>query len=109
MAQTASDLVYTKRRKDMYTNKGRYPKKDVEQIEKSMKLLKSMEKRNKLDFINILRAAATIIDCMTEDTILNLRRQGYSIRKIARSIHMDDRRVSAILKENKAFRKVQKS
>ena len=93
----------------MYTNKGRYPKKDVEQIEKSMKLLKSMEKRNKLDFINILRAVTTIIDCMTEDTILNLRRQGYSIRKIARSIHMDDRRVSAILKENKAFRKVQKS
>lgn len=93
----------------MYTNKGRYPKEDVEQIEKSMKLLKSMEKRNKLDFINIFRAATTIIDCMTEDTILNLRRQGYSIRKIARSIHMDDRRVSAILKENKAFRKVQKS
>lgn len=93
----------------MYTNKGRYPKEDVEQIEKSMKLLKSMEKRNKLDFINIFRAAATIIDCMTEDTILNLHRQGYSIRKIARSIHMDDKRISAILKENKAFRKVQKS
>ena len=109
MAPTASDLVYTKRRKDMYTNKGRYPKEDVEQIEKSMKLLKSMEKRNKLDFINIFRAATTIIDCMTEDTILNLRRQGYSIRKIARSIHVDDRRVSAILKENKAFGNARKS
>ena len=93
----------------MYTNKGRYPKKDVEQIEKSMKLLKAMEKRNNLDFINIFRAANIIIDCMTEDTILKLRSQGYSIRKIARSIHMDDRRVSAILKENKAFRKVRKS
>jgi predicted transcriptional regulator len=109
MAQTASDLVYAKRRKGMYTNKGRYPKKDVEQIEKSMKLLKSMEKRNKLDFINIFRAANTIIDCMKENTIVNLRRQGYSIRKIARSIHMDDGRVSAILKENNAFRKVRKS
>lgn len=101
--------MYHKKEKVMYTNKGRYPKKDVEQIEKSMKLLKSMEKRNKLDFINIFRAANIIIDCMTEDTILNLRKQGYSIRKIAKSIHMDDRRVSAILKENKAFGKVRKS
>lgn len=93
----------------MYTNKGRYPKKDVEQIEKAMKLLKAMEKRNNLDFVNIFRAATTIIDCMTEETILNLRRQGYSIRKIARSIHMDDKRVSEILKANKAFKKVRKS
>ena len=93
----------------MYANKCGYPKEDKNQIEKSMKLLKAMEKRNNLDFINIFRAANIIIDCMTEDTILKLRSQGYSIRKIARSIHMGDRRVSAILKENKAFRKVQKS
>ena len=93
----------------MYTNKYRYPKKDVEQIKKSIKLIRSMEKRNKLDFINIFRAANIIADCMTEDTILNLRRQGYSIRKIARYIHMDDKRVSAILKENKAFRNAMKS
>lgn len=92
----------------MYTNKARYPKDDLEQIEKSMKLLKAMEKRNNLDFMNIFRAANIIIDCMKEDTILNLRRKGYNIRKIARSIHMDDRRVSDILKDNKAFRKVRK-
>ena len=90
----------------MYAKKCRHPKEDAEQIEKSMKLLKAMEKRNNLDFINIFRAANAIIDCMTEDTILKLRSQGYNIRKIARSIHMDDRRVSAILKGNKAFSKV---
>ena len=93
----------------MCANKGRYPKEDVEQIEKSMKLLKAMGKRNNLDFINIFRAANAIIDCMTEDRVLKLRSQGCNIRKIARSIHMDDRRVSAILKGNKAFRKARKS
>lgn len=93
----------------MYTNKYRYPKKDVEQIKKSIKLIKSMEKRNNLDFINIFRAANIIVDCMTEETILNLRSQGNSIRKIARSIHMDDKRVSAILKANKALRNPRKS
>ena len=88
----------------MYANKGGYPKKDVEQIEKSIKLIESMEKRHKLEFINIFRAVCTIVEGQTERTIICLRKRGESIRRIARSIHMDDSRVSAILKENNAFK-----
>ena len=96
--------MYHKKEKVMYTNKGRYPKKDVEQIEKSIKLVESMEKRHKLEFINIYSAVCTIVDARTEQTIISLRKRGESIRRIARSIHMDDSRVSAILKENNAFK-----
>lgn len=88
----------------MYTNKGKYPKKDVEQIEKSIKLIESMEKRHKLEFINIYRAVCTIIYAKTEQTIISLRKRGESIRMIARWVHMDDKRVSAILKENNEFK-----
>lgn len=84
----------------MYKIDGRYPKEDVAEIKKAKKLLLDMSKKSKLELINIFRAASWIIDGMIERTILNLRKQGYGIKKIARLVHIDDRKVSAIVKSN---------
>ena len=43
-----------------------------------------------------------MIDGAVKDTIMNLRAEGLSIRKIARTVHMDDGRVSQIIKSENA-------
>jgi len=84
----------------MYKIEGRYPKEDVDQINKARAIIFEIERQCKLEMINIYRAASYIIDELMERTVLNLRKQGYSIRKIARLVHIDDTKVSAIVKAN---------
>ena len=67
--------------------------------DKTIELLMSMMKRNRLELIDVQKAINVIVGRTLRDTILGLRKDGKSIRHIARFVHMDDKKVSAFLKK----------
>lgn len=78
------------------------PKKpDVnEGVKTAIHAIESVMKRKHLSLCEIYRAVGIMADCAVEKTIMEMRADGCSIRKIARRVHMDDSRVSAIIKRN---------
>lgn len=69
-------------------------------VQKAIQVIESAMKRNRLNLGEMYHAMTKMLDCAVEAAILRMRAAGDSIRKIARTIHMDDRRVSAIIKAN---------
>ena len=67
-------------------------------VNKAIQVIESAMKRNHLSLGDVYRAASIMLDRAVEDTIMRMRAAGASIKKISRAIHMDDRRVSAIIK-----------
>lgn len=56
---------------------------------------------NGLRLYDMYVAMNAMIKQATRETILNLRKSGKSIKAIAKRLHMDDKRVSAIIKSAK--------
>lgn len=76
---------------------------DVEEnIKLAVSLINSAMKRHGLSLCDMYGAVNLMADVATKEAILRMRENGYSIRKIARQIHMDDRRVSEIIKSETA-------
>ncbi len=62
--------------------------------------IKAAMERCKLTLLDMHIAINILVDVHVEKTILRMRADGKSIRVIARAIHMDDKRVSDIIKAN---------
>ena len=60
--------------------------------------IKSAMRRKGISLLDMYKAVNILTDCAVEEKIVGMRKSGFSIRKIARAIHMDDSRVSAIIK-----------
>ena len=60
--------------------------------------INSAMRRKGLGLGDMYHAINKMIDDVVNDTILRLRSEGKSIREIARFVHMDDSRVSRIIK-----------
>ena len=64
----------------------------------AIEALKCLMRRKGLGLGDLYHAVNRMIDFAVYETIMNLRCEGLSIRKIARMVHMDDKRVSSIIK-----------
>ena len=64
--------------------------------------LNSVMRRKGLGLGDLYHAINRMIDKVVNDTIMRLRAEGRSIREIARTVHMDDSRVSQIIKTEKS-------
>ena len=64
--------------------------------------LNSVMRRKGLGLGDMYHAINRMIDQAVNDTIMRLRAEGRSIRDIARTVHMDDSRVSQIIKTEKS-------
>ncbi len=71
-------------------------------VDKALQCIESMMKRNKLEYRHVLAAMRIKHKRETAAVILSMRKDGASIRKIARAVHMDDKYVSAVIKEQTA-------
>lgn len=60
--------------------------------------INSVMRRKGLGLGDMYHAINKMIEMVVNDTILRLRAEGKSIREIARFVHMDDSRVSKIVK-----------
>jgi len=77
-------------------------KQDMIYTEIAADAIASAMKRKKLKLYHMYRAVNILVDCAVKANILELRSKGWSIRKIARSVHMNDKRVASIIKDNAA-------
>jgi len=77
-------------------------KQDMINTEVAVDAITSAMKRKKLKLFHMYRAVNILVDCAVEANILELRSKGWSIRKIARAVHMNDKRVALIIKDNAA-------
>lgn len=76
------------------------PSKDeVEKVKCAIRCIESAMKRNKLSLIHVHVAVNAMVKDRTVKVVLDMRSHGASIRRIAREIHMDDKRVSCIIKK----------
>lgn len=70
----------------------------AEKTKCAIRCVESSMKRNKLTLDDIMDAVKFLYKKRLVGYILSCKTRGDSIRKIARAVHMDDKRVSAILK-----------
>lgn len=73
-------------------------KAKADRTDEAINAIQSAMKRKGLNLTDMYRAVNVLVDCAVEQTILRMHSQGFSIRKVARAVHMDDRRVSEIIK-----------
>ena len=64
--------------------------------------LNSVMRRKGLGLGDMYHAINRMIEQAVNDTIMRLRAEGRSIREISRTVHMDDSRVSQIIKTEKS-------
>lgn len=70
-------------------------KKDI--VEVASDAIISCMRRTGVGLGDMYHAITRMIDAAVADTVVRLRESGCSIRKIARTVHMDDGRVSKIV------------
>lgn len=66
--------------------------------------INSAMRRKGVGLGDMYHAINKMIEEVVNETILKLRAYGKSIREIARSVHMDDKRVSKIIREHSCHR-----
>ena len=75
---------------------------NCDNIALAMEALNSVMRRKGLGLGDMYHAINRMIDQAVNDTIMRLRAEGRSIREISRTVHMDDSRVSQIIKTEKS-------
>lgn len=75
----------------------------VEKIICAGRCIEAAMKRHDLSLFHVRCAVAEMIRAELVDAVLRLRAEGLSIHKIARRVHLDDRRVSKIIKEGPGY------
>ena len=68
-------------------------------IKIAIEAINSAMRRKGLGLGDMYEAINLMVDDAMIGTILHMRESGCSIRKIARTVHMDDRRVSNVIKD----------
>ena len=64
----------------------------------AVEAIRSAMRRKGLGLGDMYHAVNRLIDEAVADTIVRMRSEGRSIREIARTVHMDDKRVSKLIK-----------
>ena len=72
----------------------------IKKVGCAIRCIESSMKRNRLNILHIGAALDTIEKRMVVQTVLKMKAEGFTNRKIARTIHIDDKKVSAIVKDN---------
>ena len=67
-------------------------------IDIAVEAINSAMRRNGLGLGDMYHALNRLIDMAVAETIARMRAEGRSIREIARTVHMDDKRVSKLIK-----------
>ena len=72
---------------------------DANNVSVAIAAINAAMRRKGLSLGDMYAAITCLVDEAVIGTILHMRAAGCSIRKIARKVHMDDRRVSNVIKE----------
>ena len=72
---------------------------DMKKVQCAINCITRAMRRNHLMLVHMEWAIVGLRRSFDVDRIMNMRACGFSIRKIARTVHMDDKRVSKIISE----------